>query len=153
MGDLYLLTGSRLEAEGQFALAEAIWRLRTAEGYQPDIHRVRFYADHDRNLSLALAEAEKIYRTRKNIAAADALAWCYYKNGRDDDARRMIRRALRLGTPHAQIRYHAGMIYARLGDRPLAREYLRSALELDPHFHPVDAGRAAEALKQLEKGG
>jgi hypothetical protein len=45
------------------------------------------------------------------------------------------------------------MIYARLGQRSQAREYLRSALSLDPHFHPLDASRAAKMLDQLERRG
>ena len=153
LGDLYLLKGAHREAKRLFAWAEAIWRLRSVVGRQPDIQRARFYAGHDRNLSQALAEAKKIYRTRKNITVADTLSWCYYKNGKIYQARRMIQQALRLNTPQAQISYHAGMIYARLGKRTLARKYLQSALALDPHFHPLDAARAAQKLSQLEKGG
>jgi tetratricopeptide (TPR) repeat protein len=156
LGELYLLTGRRTAAERRFAWAEAIWRLREDGGWQPDIHRARFYADHDRNLVQALTEAERLYRNRRNIAVADTLAWCYYKNGRDEEARTMILQALRLETPDARMLYHAGMIHERLGERSEARRYLRQALALSPNFDPRLAKLAAHTLAQLtqsNKGG
>ncbi len=153
LGDLYQLTGRHTAAERQFSWAEAIWRLRAAGGWQPDIHRARFYVEHDRNLVQALAAAEKLYRTRRNILVADTLAWCYHKNGRHAEARTMIEQALRLGTPDARLYYHAGMIHARLGESALARQYLQRALALSPNFHPVFAVRAAETFQRLRKRG
>lgn len=156
LGDLYLLTEQRTVAERQFAWAEAIWRLRADGGWQPDIHRARFYADHDRNLVQALTEAERLYRNRRNIEVADTLAWCYYKNDRDDEARTMIRQALRLGTPDARMLYHAGMIHKRLGEHSQAHRYLQQALALSPNFDPRFANLAANTLAQLtqsNKGG
>ena len=42
------------------------------------------------------------------------------------------------------------MIYHRLGDKPKAQKYLKSALETNPHFHILFAGEAARTLKSLE---
>ena len=39
--------------------------------------------------------------------------------------------------------YHAGMIYHRLGDKPKAQKYLKSALATNPHFHILFADEAA----------
>jgi tetratricopeptide (TPR) repeat protein len=153
LGDLYLLTGRRRAAVRQFALAEAIWRLKRAGGLPTDIQRARFYADHDRNLRKALEEAHDLYRTRKNVVVADTLAWCLYKNGRLGPARRMIRQALRLGTPDARMFFHAGMIHARLGARRLACKYLRAALALSPNFDPVFASQATRTIEQLNQRG
>jgi tetratricopeptide (TPR) repeat protein len=109
----------------------------------------RFMADHDLHLDRALREAEQAYETFKNVYVADTLAWCYHKSGRSKEAARLIRRALKWGTPDASLLFHAGMIHARLGDRPAARKYLYQALSLNPHFHPVHADLATATLKEL----
>jgi tetratricopeptide (TPR) repeat protein len=153
LGDLYLLVGRKHDADRQFELAEAIFRMKQQAGQKADIQLARFYADHDRNLARALAEAEAVYRMRKNILVADTLAWCYYKNSRYEDARRLIEEALRFHTADARIFYHAGMIHARLGHQDLARRYLNSALALSPHFHPAFAARAVETLNHLNPRG
>src|SRR5262249_45094377 len=103
----------------------------------------------DRNLPEALKLAEEEYRTRKNVFVADTLAWCYHKNGRPEDAKRMIRKALGRKTPDASILFHAGMIHAGLRDRPAAQRYLYQALSLNPNFCPVHAPVAARTLEEL----
>ena len=107
------------------------------------------HADHDRNLPEALKEAETVYKTRKNIFVADTLAWCYYKNGRYEDAKKAIAKALSQNTPDANIRFHAGLIYAKLGDQQAAKQSLYGALSLNPNFHPLYVSVAADTLKQL----
>jgi tetratricopeptide (TPR) repeat protein len=109
----------------------------------------RFYADHDRNLDEALGEAKAAWAAFPNIQAADTLAWCLYRKGEFTEAGKMIRRALKYGTPDAAIHFHAGMIYARLGNRPLARQHLYQALSLNPRFHPTQFQVAADTLKTL----
>jgi tetratricopeptide (TPR) repeat protein len=109
----------------------------------------KFYADHDRNVTQAVEEAEAAFRTRKNVYAADTLAWCYYKSGRYEEARKLIRKALARRTPDAEILFHAGMIHAKLRDRPSAQKYLYQALSLNPHFHPERATTAAATLGDL----
>jgi tetratricopeptide (TPR) repeat protein len=109
----------------------------------------RFLADHDRDLASALREAEDAWGTFKNVGVTDTLAWCYYKNGRHQEARQTILKAMRWRTPDASILFHAGMIYALLGDRPAAQKYLYQALNLNPQFHPIQAKVAAEKLREL----
>ncbi len=57
--------------------------------------------------------------------------------------------ALKLGTKDAGMFYHAGMIQAALGEKEKAREYLKRALETNPHFSVLQAEKAREALKKL----
>jgi hypothetical protein len=64
----------------------------------------------------------------------------------------MIHRALKPGTPDASIHFHAGMIYARLGNRPLAQRHLYQALNLNPRFHPTQPQLAADTLRDLGDG-
>ena len=52
-------------------------------------------------------------------------------------------------TPNADFLFHAGMIYARLGDRPSSQKYLYQALSLNPNFHPAYALLAADTLREL----
>lgn len=149
LGDLYLLAGQREEAEKQYALVEAILKPSRTNGVKTDIQRARFYADHDRNLEEALREAEAVSAKHKNVFVWDTLAWCYYKKGRYQEARKAIEQAMKLRTPEASFLFHAGMIHAKLGARPDAQKYLYQALSLNPNFHPVDAVVAADTLKQL----
>jgi Flp pilus assembly protein TadD len=110
----------------------------------------RFYADHDRQLPDALAAAEAAHRESSSIHVLDTLAWCLHKNGRHEKARRTIEAALKWKTPDANIHYHAGMIYARLGEKESARRHLKLALQINPHFAPIGATIALQELAPEE---
>ena len=56
---------------------------------------------------------------------------------------------MKLGTRDAKLYYHAGIIYYRLGDRELAREYLEHALGLNPHFPLLYEDDARQTLSEL----
>jgi len=149
LGELYRLTGQEEQAQQQFALLERIHAMNKAHGVRGDMQMVRFYADHDIHLDEAVKLAEEEFALRPNVFAADTLAWTYYKAGRYDDAKKTIAKALRHRTPDANILFHAGMIYAKTGDREAAKKHLYQALSLNPNFDPVHAPIAAEALKSL----
>lgn len=149
LGDLLVRAGRKEEAERQFATVEAIHHLNRTRGIRGDLQIAQFYADHDRKLPEALRQAEAEYRTHKSVAAADTLAWCYYKNGRFAEARDMIQQALKHRTPDAGILFHAGMIHAKLTDRRMAQKYLHQALSLNPGFSPVYAPVASNTLQEL----
>lgn len=149
LGDLYQVTGKPKEAEAQYALVEKIHKLNQANGVRGDLQLAQFYADHDRNLPEALRMAEAEAATRKSVYALDTLAWCYYRNGQYDRAEAAIQKALKQRTPEARFHYHAGMIYAKQ-DRPeRAKQHLASALNLNGHFHPIEAPMAAKTLRDL----
>lgn len=149
LGDLYALSGRKEEAEAHYARVEAIHRSNRKFGVDDRLQMARFYADHDRNLSEALELAEDEFQARPSVYAADTLAWCYFKNGREKDARMMIAKALSRRTPEASFLFHAGMIHARSGDPVSARKYLYQALSLNPNFHPAGAKAAADTLSEL----
>jgi tetratricopeptide (TPR) repeat protein len=149
LGDLHRLSGNHAEAARQDALVEATHKVNKANGVRGDIQIAQFYADHDRNLPEALRLAEEEYRTRKNVFVADTLAWCYYKNGRHEEAKRAIQKALSRRTPDAGFPFHSGMIHARLGDRQTAQLHLYQALSLNPNFSPVYAPVAAATFQEL----
>jgi tetratricopeptide (TPR) repeat protein len=149
LGDLYSLLGRQDDARKQYALVQVIHDANRAKGVQGNGELARFYADHDQNLAEAVSLAEAEYKSRPNVLAADTLAWCYYKRDRPEDAKKMIEKALKLGTPDAMFLFHAGMIHARLGDRVTAQEFLYRAVSLNPNFHPLYAKIATDTLAKL----
>lgn len=153
LGDLHRLTGNLAEAEKRYSQVEKLrGRNRSGDLMRSDLRIAKFDADHDRNLTEALRLAER-HEASANVFDADAVAWSYYKNGRYEQAKQAIGRALRLGTQNAEFLFHAGMIHAKLNERSAARNYLYRALSLNPYFSPLDAPVANRMLGQLEQGG
>ena len=148
LGDLYALAGNQAEAEKQYASVEALYKKNTDAGIDEHMQVAKFDADHDRNLPEALQLAEQ-NKSSLNISDADTLAWCLYKNGRQEEAKAAIKAALARRTPEAAMVFHAGMIYAKSGDRVTGGKCLAAALSLNPYFNLRDAKIAADTLKQL----
>jgi tetratricopeptide (TPR) repeat protein len=159
--DLYALTGETEKAEALFTRVRAFHAAHGAghahdHATGPDASHVhgnvelaRFLADQNRDVAEGLREAEAARTESRSVPVLDTLAWCYYRNGRIGEARKAIQKALRWRTPDAAILFHAGMIYAAAGDRLAAQKHLYQALNLNPHFHPVQAEIASQTLAQL----
>jgi len=111
-GDLLRQLGRRDEAERQYALAEAGWRVDAPEPK----NLARFLADHDRSIPEAVTIAEQAAAARHDIFTEDALAWAYFKAGRIAPAREAIARAQRTGSKDADILAHAHAIEAAAGE-------------------------------------
>jgi tetratricopeptide (TPR) repeat protein len=105
------------------------------------------------HLDKALEAARRERALRSDIYTCDTLAWCLFKSGRIEEARTAIKEAMRLGTRDAQIFYHAGMIYAALGDRPNAARYLSLALEINPSFDLLQSDIAMQARDNIAGQG
>ena len=151
LGDLLLVTGQSEQAEQQFALIEYIEKVNTANHVTDNRQLALFYADHERKLDEAVTLAEAEIQRRRDIYSFDTLAWVYYKRGRFVDARQAMTQALRLGTQDAQLFFHAGMIASALDEPEKARDYLRRALETNPHFALRDGDVARKTLAGLEQ--
>jgi len=149
LGDLYTIQGKTGEAAIQYALVDFIRHLNKANGVIGDLQMAQFLADHDRDLEEALHLAEAEYKTRPTVYAADALAWCYYKNGRIAEARKYSAKALSQQTPEALFLYHRGMILAKAGDKGGARKALYQALSQNPYFDPLGAQAAMKKVQDL----
>ena len=108
LGDLYDRLGRAADASRAYALAEAGWRFDAPHPAQ----LARFLADHGRKLEEAVALAERTQAERHDIFTDDALAWCYFKSGRVEEARAAIARAQRTGTRDRTILAHAAAIAA-----------------------------------------
>ena len=149
LGDLYQLQGKTADADKQYALVEFIAKLSQLNHDVYNRELALFYADHDRNLPVALELARKELTVRHDVYTWDALAWALEKNGRDAEAGEAIGKALEHHTQDALLEYHAGVIYASLGDRARAADALSKALALNPNFHVIYADKARQMLKGL----
>jgi tetratricopeptide (TPR) repeat protein len=152
LGDVYAAAGRPDDARRQYDLVQAIDALYRANGINTDLQISLFYANHDFDDGAALTLARNNYAANPGIYAADGLAWALHKNGRDAEAVAPIEEALRLGTRDAALHFHAGMIYARLGNAAFARQHLALALGINAHFSLLQAGEARATLTGLETG-
>lgn len=140
----------RADAAKQYDLVRAMQQLFKANGVDTDLELALFDADHGQNPQAALALARAAYQHRPSIKASDTLAWTLFKAGQPAEARRYADEALRLGTQDALMLYHAGMIAQAQGDSAAARDDLKRAITINPHFSPLYASRAQQALVALE---
>lgn len=150
LGDVYAVSGDKVNAEKQYATVEFIGKLNEINQEVYNRELALFYADHDRKLPEALTLARKEFEVRHDVYTSDALAWVLLKNGQPAEAKAEMEKALRMGTKDALMEYHAGMIDAALGDRAGAELHLGLALAVNPHFHVIFAANAAKTLATLK---
>jgi Flp pilus assembly protein TadD len=113
-----------------------------------DTDETLFEADHGSPVK-ALAAGKAGLAIRPFVEMQDAYAWALHVNGRDAEALRYARLALSTGLRSALFRYHLGMIERALGQTAGARRDLTTALAINPHFSPLLAPRARQALATL----
>jgi len=147
LGDLYTHLGEDGEADKHYEAFESLERENVAVENSWR-HMTNYWLDHDKNLGQALAFAQQEYETRKDIFTCDALAWALYKHGRMDEAKALMKEALRLGTRDGRINYHAGMIYKALGMRSLAMKHLKLSIQASSS-DLLQVVRAKKALNEL----
>ena len=145
LGDLYAKTGKAFLAKLNYDKLETVGRKQ--EVYARELSL--FYSDHDRKPADAVALAKKDLEVRKDVYAYDTLAWALCKSGRYKDAAAALAEVLKVGTKDAAVLYHAGTIYAGLGEKDKARDFLKRALERNPHFSLLQAEKARKALADL----
>src|SRR5262249_47188188 len=146
LGDLYANTGKDFLSRLNYEKLEMSAKGQAAYARELSL----YYSNHDRELSEALDLARQDLRVRQDVYAYDTLAWALCKNKRYKEAAEATTEALKLGTKDASLFYHAGMIYAGLGEKEKARDYLQKALDLNPHFSLLQAEKAKKALADLK---
>lgn len=149
LGDVYAKLGDRGRAEQQYAVVSATAKLLAAGGVRTDVDQALFDADHERNLTAALAAARAEYELRKSVHVADALAWAEYRAGDVEAARRHSDEALRLGSQDPVLLYRAGVIADAAGDAERARTLLAQSSFLNPRYSVLFADDLAERLRKL----
>lgn len=153
LGDVYDVTGDKVNAQKQYALVGAMQQLFQTNGVNMDAELALFNADHQTDLPKTLALAKQAYENRSSVIVADTLAWAYYQSGDYTNAKAMMDKALRLNTQNALFFFHAGMIYLKLGDSVQATTYLDKALKLNPLFSIRYADMAQKTLNDLKASG
>lgn len=137
------------EAEAQLSSAEAAHELFIANGGEDDLTGAELAIARSRPAE-ALRLAQQEWERRQFADVADTLAWALHLNGRDAEARAYALRAGSLGARNAEYAYHLGMIELSLGNSAAAKDHLSRALDINPHFSPVEAPLAARTLAELE---
>jgi tetratricopeptide (TPR) repeat protein len=150
LGDVYAAAGMQTDADRQYELIGAIEQLYQANGINVDLQMSLFFSDHDIRPDEAVRQAEGALTAQPDSTyAADALAWALHKAGRSAEALPYAQTALAQGTQDAHLYYHMGMIQKALGKEAAARDALRQALAINPHFSPPQAPIAQQALEEL----
>lgn len=150
LGDVQQAAGRKADAARSYDLVVAEEQLFAAAGGNNDLELALFDADHGRNLSGVLAQAQQAQTERPSVKGDDALAWTLFKTGDIAGARTAMQRALRLGTNDPLMLYHAGAIAYAAGDHVAARQYLEALMNRNPHFsvlYEQDAARLWSLLK------
>ena len=148
LSDVYELTGRVEDAQKQRSIVERIGSMDALSATIYKRHLILFWADHNLKPQQAYLSATEEYAVRRDVYAADALAWSALKAGRVAEARSAMNEALRLGTKDARLFYHAGMIERAAGDTAASQNYLRQSLKLNPNFDPLQSIIAKKALDQ-----
>jgi tetratricopeptide (TPR) repeat protein len=148
LSDAYTALGDSAKA-GEYYRAMALAVLRQPGPY----HRAwsLFLLDHHREVPRVLAKVRDELRTRRDVYGYDLLAWALHQSARDAEALAPMRRALELGTRDAMLYYHAGMIAVAVGDTASARADLRTALAINPYWHPLQPAAARALLDSLAR--
>ena len=147
-GELLESVGRAPQAREQYDLLAAQQQLYAAQGSVDDLAASQVAADHG-NPADALRSAQQEWTRHQSVFSADALAWALHVNGRDSEAVAYTDKAAKLGSRNAIFAYHRGMILVSLGRAADARAALSQALVINPHFSPLAAPRARQALTDL----
>jgi tetratricopeptide (TPR) repeat protein len=143
------LAGRTDEAKKAFAEFEQKSLLETDRGDNSNRELIFYYTDYAHQPFKALEVARREFARRHDVYTLDAYAWALHVNGEDQEARRQIEAALRVGIRDARLIRHAGEIALATGDRPAAQKYLQQAADLKA----VDSHRARTTLAQLSAAG
>jgi tetratricopeptide (TPR) repeat protein len=144
LGDARTMAGDDAGAASAYALVEKDGRISDARTLS------LFDSTKSKNPDQALALAEAERKGRGDLYTDDAYAWALHRNGRNDEAKVAITRALSLGTKDARLLFHAGAIRIETGEAAAGRKLVADALRLNPKF---DVTGAAEAQALLGDAG
>jgi tetratricopeptide (TPR) repeat protein len=140
--------GQTAQAAQTDALIQTVERIGNAQHIADRLLAI-YYDEHDENLDDAYRIAHRELDVRDDVFTEDTLAWAAARDGRWDEARSRIARAMTYGTQNSLLLYHDGIIAIHFGDRARARRDLSEALALNPWFHPFYVGDARAQLAML----
>ena len=146
--ELLHAAGRATEADAQVQLAAAAHTLFTANGGIDGITSAALaLAQNKPDDAVAAARAE--WERRQHVDVADAYAWALHRAGKDAEALPLAQKVTATGARSAVYAYHLGAIELALGQRDQATADLTRAMRTNPHFSPLDAPAARQALTDL----
>jgi tetratricopeptide (TPR) repeat protein len=118
------------------------------QGQSGQLHRLWSLSllDRGEEVPAVLRRAQEDIRARRDVYGWDLLAWALHRAGREEEAARAATRARAMGTRDAMLFYHAAMIDAALGRSGSACTHLKTALEINPRWHPFQPDEARRTL-------
>jgi tetratricopeptide (TPR) repeat protein len=142
--EAYKLAGDDRQSS---SMANAIiYEMETAAGRMMNGDSSGHYADREmayayltiNNDEKALKHALLEYNRRtNNIDANETVAWVYYCKGDYAKAQSFVKTALQTNCKNPTLLCHAGLIYARSGDKGAAKYYLQEALKNNAVISPL----------------
>jgi tetratricopeptide (TPR) repeat protein len=136
-----------LRQQGLDEEATAIERALAATGATADPRTFALYLATRRiELAEAVALAEEELVVRGDIFTLDAHAWTLAANGRIEEARAAITRAVAEGTQDGRLFFHAGAINAAAGRDVEARRWLKKADHLRAMLLPSESAELDKYL-------
>ncbi|MBA3758365.1 tetratricopeptide repeat protein [Candidatus Saccharibacteria bacterium] len=155
LGDTYSAMGDEAKADQQYYLAQLAFDQSSANGVNNDYELSTHLSARGEDTVKALDLAKKSLSARPNIFSSDAMAWALYHSNNYPEAQVHINEALKTGLKVPIVYFHAGMIANKLGQKEQARQYLKTAFELDnylleSHFSLLDREAANTALEGLK---
>jgi tetratricopeptide (TPR) repeat protein len=107
------------------------------------------YSEHggDKEKALQLAQTAKEVLP-EDARVSDTLGWILYKRGVYERAVPLLRESAEKLKDNAEVHYHLGMAYLKVGNTQAAKETLTKALELGDSFTEVE--EAKRALAELQ---
>jgi tetratricopeptide (TPR) repeat protein len=132
------MVGIILETQGKREEAKRWYEATVAEMSNAPVaaNNLAFiYAEESTNLDVALQLASSAKQQIPDSAIVDdTLGWVYYKKDMATLAVRPLEESLKKMPDNADILYHLGLTYAKVGDKAKARDTLGRALKLKPEL-------------------
>ncbi|MFE2556863.1 tetratricopeptide repeat protein [Streptomyces sp. NPDC059352] len=145
-----LEAGELYESVGLAGEARALYeRLRKGPWVRAEVALGLLDADHGNPVAAVTRLRAEWARGHRSVGVADALGWALYRAGQPKEALEYAKRATDEGLRSALFAYHRGEIERTLEQHGPARRHLAEALRINPHFSPLLAPKAAEAVAVL----
>lgn len=97
-----------------------------------------YLATRGDHLKTALALAQEELQERQDVFTHDAVAWCAFRAGDLETAKRHASAALREGTRDTRLALHAGLILTATGDDARGQELLQQARDMAATLFPSE---------------
>ncbi|MBA3611830.1 MAG: tetratricopeptide repeat protein, partial [Nitrospirales bacterium] len=94
-----------------------------------------------RSLEYAVDLTRNFEARTQNPFLLDTLAWVYFKMGLNEEATRVLTKALSKAPDHGLLNYHLGMVTLKAGDRFMAKQYLEKAMIRSSELKQVETVR------------